>query len=74
MIQVKAQPAVNGNSLSKGCNAGLDYLRASLRARREDIICGVTSLVKGATIPCETRLAANIFSSRLMHDLYRTLH
>ena len=34
MNQDKAQPAVNGYSLNKGCNAVLGYLWASLRARR----------------------------------------
>jgi len=32
MIQDKAQFAVNGCSLNKGCNTGLDHLWASLRA------------------------------------------
>jgi len=64
MFQDKAQPAVNGYSLNKGCNAVLEHLRASLRARREAVICGVASLGKGGAIPCETRLAANGFSSR----------
>ncbi len=47
MSQDKAQPAVNGYSLNKGCNAVLGYLWASLWARREAVICGVASLVKG---------------------------
>jgi len=41
MPQDKAQSAVNGPSLNKDWNAGLGHLRASLRARREAIICGV---------------------------------
>lgn len=57
MTQDKAQPAVNGCPINKGCNAGLSHLRASLRARREAIIRvapqghflrGVALLGKGA--------------------------
>ena len=44
MTQDKAQPAVNGYSLNKGCNAVLGHLWASLRARREAVICGVALL------------------------------
>jgi len=47
MTQDKAQPAVNGYSLNKGCNVVLGHLWDSLRARREAVICGVASLVKG---------------------------
>ena len=64
MIQDKAQPAVNGYPLNKGCNAVLGHLWASLRARREAVICGRCVSCKGHAIPCETRLAANGFSSR----------
>ena len=64
MIQDKAQPAVNGPALNKGCNAVLGHLWASLRARWEAVICGVASLEKGRAIPCETRLAANGFPPR----------
>ena len=38
MTQDKAQTAVNGHALNKGCNAGLSHLRASLRARREAVM------------------------------------
>ena len=51
MIQDKAQPAVNGYSLNKGCNAVLGYLRASLRARRAAVISRVSSHVKGTPLP-----------------------
>lgn len=64
MTQVKAQPAVNGCPINKGCNAGLSHLRASLRARREAIIRVVAFLAKGTPFPAERRLAANSFSSR----------
>ena len=56
MTQDKAQSAVNGCSLNKGCNAVLSHLWASLRARREAIICGVTLLGKGAPFPAELSL------------------
>ena len=46
MTQDKAQSAVNGYSLNKGCNAVLGYLGDSLRARREGVICVVASLGK----------------------------
>ncbi len=66
MVQDKAQIAGNGNSPGKNCNAVLGYLWASLRARRETVIYGVSFLAKGATIYCETCLIANGFSSRLI--------
>jgi len=65
-IQVKAQPAVNGRSLNKGCKAGLELLWGSRRAIRESIICCVSPLEKDRAIPCETGLAANAFSFRLI--------
>ncbi len=40
MIQNKAQVAVNGYSLNKGCNEVLGHSWASLRVRREAVICG----------------------------------
>jgi hypothetical protein len=46
MAQDKAQFAVNGRSLDKGCNAELSHLWVSLRACREAVICGVASLGK----------------------------
>ncbi len=66
MVQDKAQIAGNGNSLAKSCNAVLGHLCVSLRAWREAVIYGVRLLVKGATIYCETCLAANSFSPRLI--------
>jgi len=66
MVQGKAQFAGNGHSLAKNCNAVLGHLWASLRARRETVIYGVSFLAKGATIYCETCLVANGFSSRLI--------
>ncbi len=62
MTQVKAQSAVNGCSLNKGCNAGLSHLWASLRARREAIICGVASLEKDMPFPA--RRALQLMASR----------
>jgi len=62
MTQVKAQPAVNGCSINKGCNAGLSHLWAFLRARREAIIrapqevplgCVVALLGKGTPFPAQ---------------------
>ena len=66
MVQDKAQFAGNGCSLVKSCNAVLSHLRASLRARREAVIYGVSFLAKGATIYGESCLVANGFSSRLI--------
>jgi hypothetical protein len=63
MPQDKARSAVNGPSLNKDCNAGLGHLRASLRARREAVICGVASLVKGMPFPdYRRRCSASSFS------------
>jgi len=56
MTQDKAQSAVNGCSLNKGCNAELSHLWVSLRARRVAIICGVTSLGKGMPFPAKRAL------------------
>ncbi len=50
MTQDKAQSAVNGCPLNKGCNAVLSHLWASLRARREAVICGVALLGKDAPL------------------------
>ena len=83
MIQDKAQPAVNGYSLNKGCNAVLDYLRASLRARRAAVICGVASLVKGTPFPARralhpkgTSFGAQLTAARLAdtYTLYVSPH
>ena len=75
MSQDKAQSAVNGYSLNKGCNAvfGL-FVGASLRARREAVICGVASLVKGTPFPA--RRALQLTASRLAdtYTLFVTPH
>ena len=74
MTQDKTQPAVNGYSLNQGCNAVLGHLWASLRARREAVICGVASLVKGEPFPA--RRALQLTASRLagMYTLFVTPH
>ena len=74
MVQDKAQLADNGYSIAKNCNAVLDNLWASLRARQEAVIYGVRFLAKGATIYCETCLVANSFSSRLFVKQDEALH
>ena len=53
MTQDKAQSAVNGYPLNKGCNAVLSHLWASLRARREAVICDVTLLGKSCNAVAE---------------------
>jgi hypothetical protein len=63
MTQDKAQSAVNGYSLNKGCNAVLGYLWASLRARTEAVISGVSAVGKGTPIPA--RRALQLTASRL---------
>ena len=62
MIQDKAQFAVNGCSLNKNCNAVLSHLWASLRARREAVICCVASLGKDQPFPA--RFALQLTASR----------
>ena len=62
MIQDKAQSAVKGCSLNKGCNAALNHLWTSLRARREAVIPrghkirGVAFLEKGKPFSTERAL------------------
>ena len=68
MIQDKAQSAVNGYSLNKGCNAELSHLWISLRAWRVAIICGVTSLEKG--MPFSAKRALQLMATRHA-DMYR---
>jgi len=63
MTQGKAQFAVNGDSVNKGCNAALSHLSVSLRARRETVICGVASFGKDQPFP-----------ARHMCHLYVTPH
>ena len=74
MIQDKAQFAVNGPSIDKGCNAVLGHLWASLRARREAIICHVASLEKDMPFPA--RRALQLMASRHadMRRLFVTPH
>ncbi len=74
MIQDKAQFAVNGYSLNKGCNAVLSHLWVSLRARREAVICGVASLGKDQPFPA--RRALQLTASRLADSVvnYGTAH
>ena len=62
MIQDKARFAVNGHSLNKDWNAVLDHLWASLRARREAVICCVAPL--GKDMPFPARLALQLTTSR----------
>ena len=62
MIQDKAQFAVNGYSLNKDCNAELSHLWASLRARREAVICAVAPLGKDQPFPA--RRALQLTASR----------
>ena len=74
MSQDKAQSAVNGYSLNKGCNAVLGYLWASLRARREAVICGVASLVKGTPLPAtQNRYRLITLKIILLHSVSKTL-
>jgi len=74
MIQDKAQFAVNGYSIDQDCNAVLGHLWASLRARREAIICGVAPLGKDKPFPA--RPAWQLMASRHadMCHLYVTPH
>ena len=74
MIQDKAQFAVNGGSINKGCNAGLDHLWASLRARREAVICGVASLEKDMPFPARRALQLTASHHADMYHLYVTPH
>jgi hypothetical protein len=74
MPQDKAQSAVNGPALNKDCNAGLRHFRASLRARREAVICGVASLVKGAPFPAKRALQLTASRRADMCHLYVTPH
>ena len=56
MIQDKAQFAVNGYSINKDCNTVLSHLWASLRARREAVICGAAPLGKDQPFPARRAL------------------
>ena len=74
MAQVKASFAGNGRSLVKNDNVGLGNLRGSLRARRENTICGVATLVKGLPFPADCAL--HLVFSRLAESINQcaTLH
>jgi hypothetical protein len=74
MTQDKAQFAVNGCSLNKGCNAVLGHLWVSLRARREAIICGVASLEKDMPFPAGRALQPMTSRHADMYNLYVTPH
>ena len=74
MSQDKAQSAVNGYSLNKGCNAVLGYLWVSLRARREAVICGVASLVKGMPFTAKRVLQLTPSRHAETYILFATLH
>ncbi len=67
-VQDKAWDAGNGHSLVKFHNAGLDALDCSLRASQKTVIHVVALFVKGTTIPCKARLAANRFLARCTHQ------
>ena len=69
MSQDKAQLAVNGHSLNKGCNAVLTHLWTSLWARRAVAIRGVASLVKGTPFP-----ARCVSLIRTPYSLHHTGH
>ena len=74
MSQDKAQFAVNGCSIDQDCNAVLAHLVASLRARREAVICGVAPFVKD--MPFTARRALQLTASRHaeIYVLFDTLH
>jgi hypothetical protein len=74
MPQDKAKSAVYGPSLDKGCNAGLEHLWASLRARREAVIRGVASLVKGVPFTAIRALQITAYRRADMCHLYLTPH
>ena len=56
MAQGKAQSALNGCSINKGCNTELSHLWVSLRARPEAIICDVAPLGKDQPFPARRAL------------------
>ena len=74
MTQDKAQFAVNGYSLNKGCNTVLSHLWVSLRARREAIICAVASLGKDQPFPARGTLQLTASRHADMYHLYVTPH
>jgi hypothetical protein len=74
MSQDKAQFVANGCSIGKDCNAVLAHLVASLRARREAVICIVAPFVKDT--PFTARRALQLTASRHaeIYVLFDTLH
>jgi len=74
MTQDKAQFAGNGYSIDKDCNAVLGHLVASLRARREAVICFVAPFVKDT--PFTARRVSQLTASRHAEIciLFDTLH
>ncbi len=69
MCPGKASSAVNGGSpIDKGDNAAWAHLGGSLRASRKGAIHRVASLGKGPTLPSKTRLVANPFLARCIHQ------
>ncbi|MCW8828603.1 MAG: hypothetical protein OQK94_06065, partial [Gammaproteobacteria bacterium] len=61
-------------ALFKGCNAGLGHLRASLRARREAVICGVALIGKGTPFPAQRALQLTASRHAENVNQYETLH
>ena len=74
MIQDKAQSAIKGYSLNKGCNAALNHLWTSLRAWREVVTCGVALLEKGTPFPAERALPLTASRRADIVKQIRTLH
>ena len=74
MSQDKAQSAVNGYSLNKGCNAVVAHLRASLRARQAAVIGGVASLGKGTPFPARRALLLTAAHLADTHTSFVTPH
>ena len=74
MIQDKAQFAVNGGSINKGCNTVLNHLWTSLRAWREAVICGVALLEKDKPFPSKHALQLTASRHADSYHLYVTPH
>ncbi len=74
MTQDKAQFAVNGYSRNKDCNAVLSHLCASLRARREAVICAVASLGKDQPFPARRALQLSASRHADSYHLYVIPH
>ena len=74
MTQDKAHSEVKGCSLNKGCNAVLNHLWASLRARRVAVIRGVALLEKDMPFPAERVLQLTASRHAEIVKQFRTLH